>query len=572
MDYCPEHMGSLRANFSGPCLAPCAVLFLTMSTLTAGPIHVLTSRYNEARTGANISETTLNVSNVNSATFGALFSLAVSGSVYAQPLYVPGVTIPGKGVHNVLYVCTMADIIYAFDADSNTGGNKSPLWKLNLTNPPQVVAPTWKQITGSAIGNVTGTVGIMSTPVINFPKGIMFVLARTLESGKFVYRLHSINFASGVDMNSVEISATIPGTGAASVGGVIAFDPKQEMQRPGLAVTNSGLVVIAWSSQQDTDPYHGWVMAYREDNLHQAGVFCTTPDGSRGGIWQAGRAPAVDAASNVYFLVGNSEATMENPNFGVDFGEAALKFSTAGQQLRLEDWFEPDNGPALDSTDTDVGSSGLTLIPNTDLLVGGGKQGVFYLLNSANLGHEQTGNGQIPQVLSVSPGLRTKGGPVYWESSTLGPLIYTWNESSYLEAYHFNGSTFDTTPVLTGAVQADMAGGIVTLSANSGDPNTGIIWASMPLSGSPGNAVVPGIVRALNAVTLDEIWNSQQVASRDSVGTYAKFVPPFVVNGKVYMATFNNAVVVYGLLPADARAFPKQKIAAAEEIRKSGQN
>jgi outer membrane protein assembly factor BamB len=151
-------------------------------------------------------------------------------------------------------------------------------------------------------------------------------------------------------------------------------------------------------------------------------------------------------------------------------------------------------------------------------------------------------------------------------------LIYTWNESSYLEAYHFNGSTFDTTPVLTGAVQADMAGGIVTLSANSGDPNTGIIWASMPLSGSPGNAVVPGIVRALNAVTLDEIWNSQQVASRDSVGTYAKFVPPFVVNGKVYMATFNNAVVVYGLLPADARAFPKQKIAAAEEIRKSGQN
>jgi hypothetical protein len=570
MGYCPEHIGSLWAKVSVPSganLASCAFLMLTMSTLTAGPIHVLTSRYNDSRTGANISETALNVSNVNSATFGAVFSLAVSGSVYAQPLYVPGVTIPGKGVHNVLYVCTMNDIIYAFDADSNTGGNKSPLWKLNLTNPPQVVAPTWKQITGSAIGNVTGTVGIMSTPVINFSKGVMFVVARTLESGKFVYRLHSINFASGIDLNSVEINATIPGTGVTSVGGVITFDPKQEMQRPGLAVTNNGLVVIAWSSQQDMDPYHGWVMAYREDNLQQAGVFCTTPDGSRGGIWQAGRAPAVDVAGNVYFLVGNSDATMEDPNFGVDFGEAALKFSTTGQQLRLTDWFEPDNGPALDSTDTDVGSSGLTLIPNTDLMVGGGKQGVFYLLDSSNLGHEQTGNGQIPQVLSVSPGLRTKGGPVYWQSSTLGPLIYTWNESSYLEAYHFNGATFDTAPVLTGVAQAGTTGAILTLSAHNENPNTGIIWASLPLSGSPGNAVVPGIIRALNAETLEEIWNSQEVPSRDSVGTYAKFVPPLVVNGKVYMATFNNAVVVYGLLPVDARALPKRKRAAGKEIR-----
>jgi hypothetical protein len=258
---------------------------------------------------------------------------------------------------------------------------------------------------------------------------------------------------------------------------------------------------------------------------------------------------------------------MEDPNFGVDFGEAALKFSTTGQQLRLTDWFEPDNGPALDSTDTDVGSSGLTLIPNTDLMVGGGKQGVFYLLDSSNLGHEQTGNGQIPQVLSVSPGLRTKGGPVYWQSSTLGPLIYTWNESSYLEAYHFNGATFDTAPVLTGVAQAGTTGAILTLSAHNENPNTGIIWASLPLSGSPGNAVVPGIIRALNAETLEEIWNSQEVPSRDSVGTYAKFVPPLVVNGKVHMATFNNAVVVYGLLPVDARALPKRKRAAGKEIR-----
>jgi hypothetical protein len=264
---------------------------------------------------------------------------------------------------------------------------------------------------------------------------------------------------------------------------------------------------------------------------------------------------------------------MENPNFGFDFGEAALKFSTTGQQLRLVDWFEPDNGPALDASDTDVGSSGLTLIPNTDLLVGGGKQGVFYLLNSSNLGHEQTGNGQIPQVLSVSPGLKTKGGPVYWQSSTLGQLIYSWNQFSYLEAYHFNGATFDTAPVLTGAAQAGTAGAILTLSAHNENPNTGIIWASMPLSGSPGNAVVPGIIRAYNAETLEEIWNSQEVPSRDSVGTYAKFVPPLVVNGKVYMATFNNAVVVYGLLPEEARQTAMPSVVTSHnDPQRTGQN
>ncbi len=251
-------------------------------------------------------------------------------------------------------------------------------------------------------------------------------------------------------MNSVEINATIPGTGAASVGGVITFDPKQEMQRPGLAVTNNGLVVIAWSSQQDMDPYHGWVMAYRESTT------CTRPGYFAPLRMEAAAASGRPDAPLPWTWRGTciswsaiATPPWKIPNFGVDFGEAALKFSTTGQQLQLVDWFEPDNGPALDVNDTDVGSSGLTLIPNTDLLVGGGKQGVFYLLDSSNLGHEQTGNGQIPQVLSVSPGLRTKGGPVYWQSSTLGPLIYSWNESSYLEAYHFNGATFDKDPVLT---------------------------------------------------------------------------------------------------------------------------
>jgi len=266
----------------------------------------------------------------------------------------------------------------------------------------------------------------------------------------------------------------------------------------------------------------------------------------------------VDSANNVYFLVGNSEAAVDDPMFGVDFGESALKFSTIGQQLQLVDWFTPDNGPALDEHDTDVGSSGLTMLPGTDLLVGGGKEGVFYLLDSANLGHEQTGNTQIPQVVSVSPTHKIKGGPVYWSSSKLGPLVYTWDEYSKLMAFRFNGSALDTTPFMRGTTIASFGspGAILTVSANGGNPATGIVWASMPIDESADGAVVPGILRALNAENLEEIWNSQDVPARDSVGTFAKFVPPLVVNGKVYMATFNNAIVVYGLLPAVAASLP----------------
>lgn len=554
------------------CRVVLPAVFLTVSLpMVASPVDVLTNRYNDARTGANNSETVLNVNNVNSATFGTLFRLPVNGSVYAQPLYLSGVTIPGKGVHNVLYVCTMEDIVYAFDAD--TGG--APLWTLTLTNGTTVTAPTWEQITGHAGGNVTGTVGIMSTPVIDLAKNTMFLVARTFESGKFVYRLHGVDVTTGTVTKSVEIAASVPGTGANSLGGVVTFNPKQQLQRPGLALAG-GLVVIAWSSQQDLKPYNGWVLAYGTEDLIQRGVFCTTPEGDRGGVWQSGRAPVVDSANNVYYLVGNSDATAANPNFGVDFGESAIKFSTTGKTLRLADWFTPDNGPGLDDFDTDVGSSGLSMIPGTDLLIGGGKQGVFYLLNSDNLGHEQSGNTQIPQVLPLDPGCADttgnchliKGGPVVWTSPTLGTLVYTWDEFSFLQAFHFNGTNFDTKPLLTGTLKATWGspGAILTLSSNQ-TVGSAILWASMPISQNADSAVVPGVLRALNADTLTELWNSQDVPARDSVGTFAKFVPPVVANGKVYMATFNNAVVVYGLLPkTTAAAAPAAKAAPTDKL------
>jgi len=529
---------------------------------TPAPVNVLSNRYGGNRTGANLNEVKLNTTNVNSTEFGQLFSLPVNGSIYAQPLYVSGVSIPGKGVHNVVYVCTMEDMVYAFDGDSNTGENATPLWTLNLTNPPSVVAPTWQQITGEPHGNVTGTVGIMSTPVINLPTNTMYLVARTIEKGVFVYRLHAVNITTGADKPSAPITASVPGTGVDSVNGVVTFNAKRELQRPSLALAN-GLVMIAWSSQEDLGNYHGWVMAYRTDTLAQEGVFCTTPNGNQGGIWQSGRAPVVDAANNVYYLVGNGDWD------GVTaFSQSALKFSTTGRTMTFVDWFTPDDANTLSDTDTDVGSSGLTMLPGTDLMVGGGKQGVFYLLNSTDLGHEQTGNGQIPQVLNVTEGKKIKGGPVFWQSPTLGPLVYAWDEYAYLKAYHFNGTTFDTKPVMIGTIIASYGspGAILSLSANGSAAKSAILWVSMPISQSADGAVVPGIVRAFNAQNLTELWNSEQDPARDSVGTFAKFVPPMVANGKLYMATFNNALVVYGLLPTTpaASAQPKGAVADAQ--------
>lgn len=532
-------------------LVNCVVISLAAgcSLFAANPVNVLSNRYNMRGTSANLNESLLNVSNVNSAQFGLLFTLPVNGSIYAQPLYVSGVTIPGRGVHNVIYVATMQDMLYAFDADSNTGPNAAPLWTLNLTNPPNVVPPTWEQATGGSgeAGNVSGTVGILSTPVIDLSTNRMYLVARTVENGTFVYRLHKVNIATGAEVTSVVISGSVRGSGAASVWGIVSFDPKQQLQRPGLVIAG-GLVIVAFGSQEDLGLYHGWVMAFREDNLKRVAVFCTTPDGSGGGIWQAGRTPVVDGNNNVYFLAGNGDWD------GItNFGQSALKFSTAGGRLSFVDWFAADDVLALDLNDADVGSSGLMLLPNTNLLFGGGKQGVYYLLDSTNLGQEESGNGQIPQILETFAG-QIKGGPVYWQSPDLGRLVYTWDRNSVLQVYHFNGVTFDNTPVMTGTTMAVNPGAILSLSGRPGVASSAILWASLPISDNADHTVVPGIVRAFNAETLTEIWNSQQSAARDSVGTFAKYVPPMVANGKLYMATFNNVLMVYGLLPTSPAA------------------
>ncbi len=508
-------------------------------------ITVATHRYDAARVGANLSETVLTPSTVNAGTFGKLYSYPVDGSVYAQPLYVPGLLI-GGATHNVLFVATMNDKVYAFDADS---GSTTPLWMRDFTNPPSVTPVPISDLVRPD-RNIVGNVGIESTPVIDMSTGTIYLVARTKEDGAYPQRLHALDIRTGASRagSPVTISASVPGFAGDSIpapsgsGRIVVFNPKMQSQRAALALTN-GVILIAWASHEDVGPYHGWIMGYDAATLAKIGTYCATPDGYYGGIWQGGRAPTIDAQGNAYFTTGNGgwDGT-------VDFADSLLKFSVSRAGLTLVDWFTPGNQAALDFSDLDLSGSGFTLLPGTNLLLGGGKDGTLYLLDANNLGHTRADDSQVRQKIPVAGG-HVMGGPVFWNSSAAGPLIYNWSEDDVLRAYRWTGSQLQVPSAMQGAVMSPgHPGASLTVSANGSAGGSGIVWASIATSQENKVGLVAGILRAYNAETLVEIWNSEQNPARDRVGTLMKFVPPLVVGGRVYMPSHDNAVPVYGLL------------------------
>lgn len=336
----------------------------TLLLLTAlpgwGQVNVLTQHNDAGRSGANLSETVLTPSNVNANGFGKLFSVPVDGHVYAQILYVSGLTISG-GKHNVFFVATEHNSVYAYDADTG-----SPLWQVNLG--PSVPSADINT------PNMPVEIGITSTPVIDPASETLYCVAATKENGSYLYRLHALDLATGDEKlgGPTLIQASVPGTGAASVNGVITLDPFKHNNRPGLLLAN-GTIYMAFASHEDYNPYHGWVLAYSASTLQQTAVFNVTPNGSQGGIWQAGQGLTADASGNVYLMTGNG--TTSAPSGGSDYGEAFLKMSQSGSTLSVSDWFIPNNYDSLNSYDTDLGSSGVLGIPGTSLIVGGGKEG-----------------------------------------------------------------------------------------------------------------------------------------------------------------------------------------------------
>lgn len=559
-----------------------AVAHSSPLTGTTAAIAVLTQHNDISRTGANLNETILNTANVAVTQFGKLFTRTVDGQIYAQPLYVPHLTFPGRGSHNAVFVATMHNTIYAFDADDP--GLATPLWQTSLGPSAPLPSP---DIGPNPYEDISVEVGALSTPVIDPASNTIYAVAFNKDSPSgctisctYNYRLHALDLTTGAEKfgGPTLITGMFPGCGWDNSFCVLTFTPNRELQRTGLLLDN-GVIYFAFASFGDQAPAHGWVFGYNAATLQPVSIYNTTPNGGYGGVWQSGQGLATDANGYLYFMTGNG--TFTNAVGNVDFSDSFIKLdpsNIANGLLPVADTFTPYNQAYLDANDIDLGSAGVLLIPNTNLLLGGGKEGKLYLINRSNMGQYNGPGGpdnvvQSFQVTSiVSNTGHIHGSPVYWNSPS-GPLVYVWGEGDPLKAFSLSvhsqiSATFLTTPVATGTTtlhSSFMPGGILSISANGSIPGSGIVWASHPMTDA-NHTTSWGVLRAYDASNVGvELWNSQQNLARDDVGIYAKFCPPTVVNGKVYQATFSNQLAVYGLLAPSIVTQP------GNQVIKSGQ-
>ncbi|HXT40478.1 MAG TPA: chitobiase/beta-hexosaminidase C-terminal domain-containing protein [Candidatus Angelobacter sp.] len=534
------------------------VLFAVLSAPfpATAQISVWTQHNDNARTGQNTNETTLTLANVNTSTFGKLFTYPVDGYVYAQPLYVPSVTVSNKGTHNVLFVATEHDSVYAFDADSANGTNAAPLWQVSFINPASGITTVPSGDVGS--GDVVPEIGITSTPVIDTNSHTLYVEVKTKESGVYRHRLHALDIGSGAEKfgGPKLIQARVNGTGDGNDGaGHVPFNDLRQMNRPGLLLLN-GVVYIAYASHGDNGPYHGWLLGYDAQTLQQVGVYNTVPNGGLAGIWQGGTGPAADALGNIFFETGNGTFFTNYPSqttnsLGDSFIRVATTNSSPTNLLVMADYFTPFNQASLNSADTDLGSGGTVILPDSvgsaahpHLLIGAGKEGRIYLLDRDNMGHFNSANdNQIVQWTSPGTINGSMGAPAYFNRT----IYYFGGYGGPLKAFSMtngqlgNGTT-SVTPTAQGTNSWGFTGSSPSISAN-GTANA-IVWA---LQNDAYASSGPGVLHAYNATNIArEIYNSSQAGVRDRLGGAVKFTVPTVANGKVYVGS-ESSVSAFGL-------------------------
>jgi uncharacterized protein (TIGR03437 family) len=516
-------------------------LLLSLTLPLAAQLNVLTYQYDNGRAGANLNEAVLTPGNVNSTQFGKLFSQPVDGVVYGQPLYLEGVNISGNGFHNVVYVATEHDSVYAFDADDNVGTDAAPLWQVSFVNPAKGV--TTVPASDVSCDQITPEIGITSTPVIDPASGTIYVVAMTKETSNgtvsYVQRLHALDVTSGAEKpgSPVIVQATVPGTGDGGTTNV--FQPKNYKQRPGLLLLG-GVVFTAWSSHCDEFQYHGWLIGYDAKTLAQVSLYNNTPNGSEGSFWAGGAAPAADTSGNIFLVAGNG--TFDRESGGVDLGESYIKVSVTGgllpAGLSVEDYFAPFNFDSLNRNDVDVGSSGVAFIGDDagstaqpHLMVGVGKEGRIYVLDRDNLGKWQAGSDSQIVASLASAVNGSFGKPAYFNKT-----VYFCGSGDSLKAFTIANAVLSATPSSKSATAFGYPGCVPTISANG--TSNAIVWALDPA----------GALRAYDAGNLaNELYDSNQNRARDALGGEVKFSVPIVVNGKVYAGT-QNSVAVYGLL------------------------
>jgi hypothetical protein len=506
-------------------------------------VSVTTYHNDTTRSGLNSQETILTPANVNVSQFGLKFVQSVDGYIYAQPLFMPGVTIRGTK-HNVIYVATEHDSVYAFDADSNAGADAKPLWHVTFIKPPNVT--TVNSLTDAGCGDLVPEIGISGTPVIDAHTGTLYVVANTKANGQFFQKLHALDITTGAEKfgGPMTIEASVPGTGDGSSGGIISFDPLKQNQRPGLLLFG-GAVYVMSASHCDIGPYHAWVFAYNASTLHLAATWVSTPNGSDGGIWQSGGAPAADS-SGIYFATGNGTFDMGSGGGGVDAGDTIVRLGgPSGGSLPVLSYFTPFDQDIMSEDDLDLGAGGVMLLPalpagspHQNLLLGGGKTGTIYVVDRGVMGgYSPTTNNDVQEVATGG----IWGNFAYWNGN-----VYSGAQYDNLKAFSFNAGgsgLLSTSPTSYSPETFAFPGPTPSVSAN-GTAN-GIVWAiETDAYGSEG----PAVLHAYDATNLaTELYNSTQNATRDTPGPAVKFAAATIARGKVYVGTATE-LAVYGLL------------------------
>lgn len=493
------------------------------------PTDIVTQRFDNTRSSCNTLETCLGPANVGANTFGKLFSYPVDGQVYAQPLYLSNFAVTNGNFHNIVYVATEHNSVYAFDADNNTGANSAPLWHVNLG--PSVPS------NNLGCGDLTPEVGITSTPVIDRNLKTIFVVTKTFENNQYLYKLHALYLTNGKERpgSPVLLQATVAGTGDG--GTTVSYQGQYVHQRSALLEVNGTIYVLS-ASHCDYTPYHGWVLGYNASTLKQTAVFNTTPDGGLGGIWMAGAGPCADTQGNLYFATGNG--TFDANTTSRNYGDTIMKLGTQNG-FSVMSYFTPYNQADLSNSDADLGSGGVMLLPDQigtkahpHLMVAAGKQGTVYLLDRDNMGGYNATTQDDNQIVQALPGAvgYTLSSPAYFHGN-----IYYNSSWDVMRMFTLKPGKIISTPVSQSNTWFDFPGATPWITANV--ITKPLVWA---IQNSGGNAVL----HVLDANNIgNEFYNSANQSGRDDLDGYVKFNNPIAVNGKVYVPT-TDSLTVFG--------------------------
>ncbi len=511
-------------------------LIIFTCLLGRAQVNILTANGNNDRTNANSEEKQLAPATVTPESFGKIGTFEVDGQVYTQALFANGIAMLGSAPLSVLYVSTMHNSVYAFNAGALP--SKTLLWHVNLG------ASVPSELVFGRYSDIDSEVGILGTGAIDLQRGVLYVVSDTLRDGVPAFYLHALDLATGAERlnGPVAIAASVPGSGSGARNGTVTFDPLQHIQRPGLLLANDS-VYVAFGSHADESPWHGWLMSYdASDVTRQAGVYMSTPTGDGGSFWQSGRGLAADSQGNLYAVTGNGDYD------GVqNFSQSFLKL-TGAAPVRAGSYTPPD-WKSMSDNDFDL-SAGPALISGTRTVIGADKTGYLYVLNGDTMGP------------GTAPGLPNQNYFFAAPSSIFnfaiwsqpgGALVFVQGSKAPLTSYRITGTDFDTTPVATAQISVRFARIGMTLSSDGARSDSGILWET---SGDYQDDNAPGTLRAYDASDLTELWSTDMDPGRDSLGPVAKFVSPTVANGRVYVPTFGNTVVVYGQLNSAAEAQP----------------